>query len=134
MRLRTRIHPDSDDVETVENKTFTVGRMKLLRDNISAHIEENIYIRTTKNFVHEATDYAVDKIIQFAKGVWEHLEGITLLILSSFGLNALLSELPFIFTLPLWIEGAWVIPIIAIILVSLLCKLAEWRRIRRLAL
>ncbi|HJS83666.1 MAG TPA: hypothetical protein VJ742_12605 [Nitrososphaera sp.] len=73
-------------------------------------------------------------IKEFFVGVYRHAETITILILASLGLNALLGELPFLFLLPFWIEAVLVIPVISVIAISLLVKSAEWRAKRRIPL
>ena len=73
------------------------------------------------------------KIKNFAVGFYHHVESVTLLTLSSFGLSALLGELPFWLTLPWWIEATMVIPFISICLVLALIKAGEFRAKKRLA-
>lgn len=84
-----------------------------------------------KRFIRKAAAKAVDKVLKFFVGVYHHAEAITILTLAAIGLNALLGELPFIFMLPMWIEATMVIPVLAVVIISLMVKFMEWRMIRR---
>lgn len=84
-----------------------------------------------RKFVTDVVKAAKNKIVWFFKGVYHHAEAITILTLAAFGLNVLVGELPFIFMLPMWIEAPLVIPTLAVVAVSLIVKLMEWRAIRR---
>ena len=91
------------------------------------------FLSSAKKFVKEVISTAYNKVKNFAVGMWHHAEGVTLLVLASFGLTALLSELPFLMSLPLWIEGPLVIPAIAVLIVLIVLKFGEWRLERRAA-
>lgn len=84
-----------------------------------------------KRFVTTAVRTAVTKVKNFIKGVYQHAETITVLVLATFGVNALIGELPFLFMLPMWVEATMVIPVLSVLIVSLLIKLGEWRATRR---
>lgn len=86
-----------------------------------------------KIFCTEAYVAAKDKIISFVRGFYHHAESIGLLTLASFGLSALIGELPFLLMLPWWIEATMVIPVLSVLIVYLLVSLGELRTKRRLA-
>lgn len=91
-------------------------------------------IRKIGSFVARVAKVAYRKVVNFAKGLYHHAESIVILTLAALGLNALLGELPFYFILPMWVEATMVIPVLAVILVSLLTKSAEWRHNRRMVI
>lgn len=91
-------------------------------------------VNAVKEFCLEALSVAVAKITGFVSGVYKHIETISVLVLASLGLNALLSEIPFFWTLPLWIESPMVIPVLAVLGVFLLVKLGERRAIKRMVI
>lgn len=82
-------------------------------------------------FLKNVVITAKDKIVDFFVGVYHHAEAITVSVLSAIGLSALLGELPFIYLLPLWVEGPFVIPVFSVFIIWLLLKSAEWRAERR---
>lgn len=85
-------------------------------------------------FVKEAAVAAKNKIISFVTGFYQHAESIAVLTLSSFGLSALLGELPFWVALPWWIEGPMVIPVLSVIIIWALVTIGEKRALRRAAI
>lgn len=89
------------------------------------------FLTKAKTFVTEVAKATVRKIEWFVKGVYNHAEAIAVLTLASIGLNLMLGEMPFIFMLPMWIEGPLVIPVLSVVLIGLLVKFMEWRFIRR---
>lgn len=82
-------------------------------------------------FTTDVTIVIKNHIVEFVKGCWNHAETISILTLSSIGLTSLLSELPFAYTMPMWIESPMVIPVISVLLIILLVKLAEHRSLKR---
>lgn len=85
-------------------------------------------------FIKEVMIAAKNKVVGFTVGMYQHAEMIGILTLSSLGLNALLSELPFMFALPMFIEGALVIPVAAVVIILMLVKNSERRTTKRLAI
>lgn len=83
------------------------------------------------NFTKRAVRSAAKTVVGFAVGVARHAETITVLSLSAIGANVLLSELPFYVALPMWIEGALIIPVLSVLIVSMLIKAGEFRAKRR---
>ncbi len=90
--------------------------------------------------VHRVLHFVIDvlkvihrEIEDFIKNVRDHLETIILMVLAVFGLSALIGELPFLYMLPMWIEAAFVTPVLAVIIVACIVRLAEWRAVRRMA-
>ena len=89
--------------------------------------------RKIKDFVKGVAKAAYHKVKNFFVGVWRHAEAVAILTLAAFGLNVLLGEIPFVFALPMWIEAPLVIPVLAVTIISLIVKFAEWRARRRIA-
>lgn len=83
------------------------------------------------NWFKEAFISCRDKIVRLVKDLFEHTEAIGILVLASLGLNALLGEIPFYLTLPLWIEAPMVIPFLAALGIAMLVRSSEWRASRR---
>jgi hypothetical protein len=100
-------------------------------DDVVVEEEKKVLPRTRK-FVKTVVVVAANKVKRFFVGLYQHFESVVLLLLASYGVNALLSLLPFMITLPLWIEFAMVIPFIAVCIVLILTKVAEWRGTRRM--
>ena len=88
-------------------------------------------LETPINFVKDVVIATKDHIINFVKGFYHHFESVTLLTFSALGVSALLAEIPFYVTLPMWIESTLFIPILSIVFVLLIVKLAEYRANRR---
>ena len=83
------------------------------------------------SFAKEAYISGRDRIVQFLKDLYNHTEAIGILVLASLGLNALIGEIPFYLTLPMWIEAPMVVPVIAVIGVGLMVRSSEYRAKRR---
>lgn len=86
-----------------------------------------------KKFTKEVFNAAKNKVINFFKGFYQNVETVGVLTLSALGLSALIGELPFWVTLPWWIEGAMVIPVISVMIIFLLVTIGEKRAKRRMA-
>lgn len=84
-------------------------------------------MKRVRNFAVEVAKQTFHKVKSFLKGAFNHAESIILLSLSALGLNSLLGELPFLVALPAWIEWPLIIPVIAVLTVSALSKMAEKR-------
>lgn len=82
-------------------------------------------------FIRRMLKASVHQVIKFFHGLYTYAEAIFILILAALGVNALLSEIPFIFALPLWIEATMVIPFISVVIVSILLHIAKYRGKRR---
>lgn len=85
-----------------------------------------------KKFIKDVAVTVKTKTIEFFKGLYQHAESITILTLSSFGLSALIGELPFWLTLPWWVEAPLVIPVVAVMCVYGLVSNGERRAKKRL--
>lgn len=96
-------------------------------------VKQTLTLSKIKNFVVKVFKRTREKIVDFFVGFYRHFESVSLLTLSSFGLSALLGELPFWLTLPWWIEAPMVIPFISICIVLMLIKMGETRAKRRIA-
>lgn len=110
--------------------------MNLILEKDSIVIKNN----TKDKWYHKVAKFAIDtvknakkKIIDFFKGFYNNFESVGILTLSSFGISALLGELPFWLTLPMWIEAPMVIPFISVCIVWLLATSGEKRAKKRLA-
>lgn len=87
--------------------------------------------KATVTFVKEAVTVAYAKVKAFAIGVYQHFETIVILVLAVFGLANLIGELPFLFSLPMWVESTMFAPVAAVLIIKGLLKLSEWRINRR---
>lgn len=85
----------------------------------------------TKQFIIDVAEATKKHVVDFAKGMWQHLESVAILTLSSLGLAQLLAEIPFYVTLPFWVETPLVIPVAAVFMILGLVKLAEHRANKR---
>jgi hypothetical protein len=112
--------------------TFPARKSTKARATIGeGHVHEVPDGNKILNFAKEFVIAVKDGIVSFLKTCWNYTEAITILILSSLGLNALLGELPFYFQLPIWIEATMVIPVLSVLGISILLwsmsKRASWR-------
>ena len=87
---------------------------------------------TTTSFVLDTGKSTAKYIGKFFKGLYDHAEGTAILTAASLGVTALLSEVPFMFTLPIWLEAPLVIPVLAILLIIALVISMEYRARRRM--
>lgn len=90
-------------------------------------------LNTVATFIKNTTVFAKNKIVEFVKGFYNHIESIGILVLSSFGVSALIGELPFFLTLPWWIETAMVIPVLSVFIIWGLVTINEKRTKKRLS-
>lgn len=88
-------------------------------------------IRKMKRFILRVAKVAMMKVWRFVVGVYNHAEAIAVLVLASLGLNALLGEIPFYYMLPMWVEATMIIPVLSVLIISFIIKIAEWRHNRR---
>jgi len=110
--------------------------MKLINDQTIEELQltkKVTFFSRVKKFVKEATTAAKNKVINFFKGFYQNVESVGVLTLSAFGLSALFGELPFWVTLPWWIEGAMVIPVLSVLVIVVLVTIGEKRAKRRMA-
>lgn len=91
------------------------------------------FIKKVANFIKECAVAAKNKVVKFFKGLKDHTEGAVILVLASIGVNALASQLPFMYTLPLWVEATMVIPVLSVLTILIMVKVMEWRAKRRQA-
>jgi len=83
------------------------------------------------SFTKRAFRAAKRKVVNFIKGTVRHAETVAVLSLSAVGLNALAGEVPFLYSLPMWIEGTMVIPVLSVLVIIGLVKSAEYRALNR---
>lgn len=89
------------------------------------------FIKKVAKFIKDVAIAAKNKVVNFVRGLYQHTEATVILVLSALGLNALVGELPFLFSLPMWIEAVFVIPVLSTLTVLILVKVMEWRSNRR---
>lgn len=92
----------------------------------------NDRIEEAIDFVKEIAVAAKDHIVNFVKGFAQHFESISVLTLSSLGLSGLLAEIPFYVALPMWVEAPMFIPVVSVLIILGIMKIAEVRADRRL--
>lgn len=80
------------------------------------------FLAKCANFVKRAINKVVETVQKWVIGVYEHAEAITVSVLAGYGAHALLATVPFLaaITLPVWIEAAMVLPVLATVLVGVL--------------
>lgn len=83
------------------------------------------------NFTKKVLKAAFERVRTFVVGVYQHAEAVVILTLSALGLNILLSEIPFVVAVPVFIEAALVIPVISVLLISLLVRSSALRANKR---
>jgi len=88
-------------------------------------------VTTPITFIEDVVKATKNTIVNFFKGIWHHWESVSILILASFGLDALLGEIPFWFSMPMWIEASMVTPVIATMLILFLVWNADRRARKR---
>lgn len=111
------------------NNTMTI-------DNIMQRLqipEGPTTLDRVKSFTKQVVITAKNKIVDFAVGFYRHIESVAVLTLASLGASALIGELPFWVTLPWWIEGPMVVPVLSVLLIVGLIMLGEHRAKKRLA-
>lgn len=89
-------------------------------------------LRKIAMFCTKAFLAAKNTIVSFIRGTFTHIETIVILTLASFGTTALIGELPFFVALPMWFEQTFIVPVLSVLAVMSLIKLAEWRARRRI--
>lgn len=89
------------------------------------------FIKKVAKFVKDCAIAAKNKVVGFFKGVYHNAYATTVLVLATLGVNSLIGQLPFMYTLPLWIEATMVIPLISVGVVWLLVKAMEYTNERR---
>ena len=67
------------------------------------------------------------KITDFLKGLFNNAESVVVLSAAAIGANAVIQQMPFYLTLPLWIEATAVIPFISVLLVFTVVTMMEIR-------
>lgn len=86
------------------------------------------------SFTKDVCRGAARKVKSFVRGMYDHAEATTILILSSLGVTAILSEIPFYWALPIWIEAPMVIPILSVAIISVMVWNANRRTSARMAM
>lgn len=82
-------------------------------------------IKKAAKFIKNVAIAAKNKVVKFFKGLYHNWQATVLLVLATLGVNSQLSQLPFLFALPLWIEATMVIPVASVLCVWLLVKVME---------
>lgn len=117
------------DSEYQDQKKSFFDNIKV-KMNISETPEGKSKILT---FVKDVYKAAKKKIVDFVKGFYRNVESVGVLTLAAFGASALIGELPFLLTLPWWVEATMVVPVAAVLLVLLLITIGEKRAMKRIA-
>ena len=78
-------------------------------------------------FIKKVFKTIVNTVIGFFKETVNNAEASIILIAASFGITALVSELPFMIALPMWVELTAVAPLISIALVMILIQIIKVR-------
>lgn len=89
-------------------------------------------MRKFKEFSKRVLRAAFNRVKSFIISCYTHSEAVVILTLAALGLNALMSEIPFAFSVPLWIEAPLIIPVASVLTISLILKSSEFRANRRL--
>ncbi|MCK9429379.1 MAG: hypothetical protein M0R17_05205 [Candidatus Omnitrophica bacterium] len=79
------------------------------------------------NFIKRLFKQVISKIVDIFKDLFNNFESVIILTLSGIGLTTLLVQVPFMITLPLWIEASMVIPVIAVLIITFLVTIMQWR-------
>lgn len=82
-------------------------------------------------FIKRVAVAAYNGVKNFLSDCVHHTEAAVLLVASSLGINALLTEVPMMYALPMFFEATMVIPVLSVVITLLLIKSAEWRSLRR---
>lgn len=114
-------------VQTFENSS-TVEEMAY---ELAIRDTEQLTMDKLISFTKRTFRAAKRKVVNFVKGSVRHTETIVVLSLSAVGLNALAGEIPFVYSLPMWIESTMIIPVLSVLAIGLLVKSAEFRSLNR---
>lgn len=78
-------------------------------------------------FIKKLFKAVVKTITSWFKETVNNAEATVILITASLGLTAIISELPFIIALPLWMEATMVAPILSILTILFLIQIIKFR-------
>ena len=84
------------------------------------------------SFTKKTAKRIKDRAVSFVRGLYDHAEATSILVLGSIGLSSLLAEVPFYLALPMWIEAAMIVPVISVAIIAALVWSAEHRATKRL--
>lgn len=90
------------------------------------------FLRRLAQFCRKLLQAAADTVVSFFRDAITYTEAVAILIFASLGINALLGEIPFFWTMPMWLEAELVIPALAVVCTLALLKSSDWRSNRRL--
>ena len=85
-----------------------------------------------KDFVVNVAKEATKKVAKFFKDCFQHTEATILLTAASIGIAKMLHKIPLTFTIPAFINKEMLIPVVAVLIVVILYKSADYRASRRL--
>lgn len=83
-------------------------------------------------FVKKTFNVMKNDVKNFFKKFYQNAETVAVLTFASLGASAVIGELPFLVTLPMWIETPMIVPVISVMLIAGLIKLGELRYTKRL--
>jgi hypothetical protein len=84
-------------------------------------------MRRILGFISRVIGHVVKSITRFIKETISNIEATSILIFSSIGAAAVIAEIPFHYTVPLWIESTMVPPLLGLLTIILLLKIMKWR-------
>lgn len=83
-------------------------------------------IRSILRFIGGIFKKVFSFVFKAAKEIVVNAQAVVVLVLASVGLTALLKELPFHFAMPAIFDGAFFIPVLAVMIIFLLAYSMTW--------
>jgi hypothetical protein len=78
-------------------------------------------------FIKNIIKSTISTIKDFIVDIFKNAESVVILSLGAVGCTSILTEIPFHYALPLWIETPLIIPVISVFIVYGLASLMNWR-------
>jgi len=85
------------------------------------------FLKRISRFISKVIASTFKNIIKTVKDLIVNIDSIALLTIAAIGMTKILSDLPFSYSLPLWIETPLVIPIISVFTIYILTQIITWR-------
>jgi hypothetical protein len=116
--------------ERARPRTEPISRNEIVAslDRIIAKLDDTIDERT--NAMNEENNSEDVKPTWRAR-LWDFIKRTAVAVKNKIVEDALLSRLPFVYNLPMWIEAPWVIPVVSVVIVGVLLWNGERRANRR---
>lgn len=112
-------------------RLVTIYRYKKMQDPSYTIEVPNEDVRTIFDSAHDFIHGITSRVVSFCKTAYYYGESVLILLFASFGLSALLGEMPFYFTMPLWVESSMFMPVVAALIILFLVWNAQRRGIKR---